>query len=84
MRITLSVIKAHVGSIGGHLCPSRRLLETVRRHVTEQGKDLLIDSYVRYTGDDIAILATHTRGDGDPALHALAWDAFNGRCGGRA
>jgi fructose 1,6-bisphosphate aldolase/phosphatase len=29
MKITLSVIKADIGSIGGHLCPSQRLLETV-------------------------------------------------------
>jgi fructose 1,6-bisphosphatase len=27
MRITLSVIKADIGSIGGHIAPSRRLLE---------------------------------------------------------
>jgi fructose 1,6-bisphosphate aldolase/phosphatase len=76
MKITLSVIKADVGSVGGHLCPSHRLLETVRRYVAEQGKDLLIDTYVSYTGDDIAILATHTRGEGDAAIHRLAWDAF--------
>jgi len=29
MRITLSVIKADIGSIGGHIKPSEKLLATV-------------------------------------------------------
>lgn len=27
MKMTLSVIKADIGSIGGHICPSLKLLE---------------------------------------------------------
>ena len=76
MRITLSVIKADIGSIGGHIAPSQRVLETVREHVRDHGAGLLIDSYVSYTGDDIAILSTHTRGVGSPDIHGLCWDAF--------
>lgn len=76
MRITLSVIKADIGSIGGHIAPSQRVLETVRQHVRDRGAGLLIDSYVSYTGDDIAILSTHTRGVGSPDIHGLCWDAF--------
>lgn len=76
MRISLSVIKADIGSIGGHIAPSRRLLETVRAHVDKNGKCLLIDSNVSHTGDDIAILMTHTRGVKDEKVHRLAWDAF--------
>ena len=76
MKTTLSVIKADIGSIGGHLAPSARLLETVRDHVGEHGADLLLDSYISHTGDDIAILMTHTRGAGDERVHQLAWDAF--------
>ena len=78
MKITLSVIKADIGSIGGHICPSRQLLEAVHDHVGKHGKELLLDSYVSHTGDDIAILMTHTRGPADPAIHKLAWDAFLG------
>jgi hypothetical protein len=37
MKITLSVIKADIGSIGGHIVPSRRLLETVRAQIAERG-----------------------------------------------
>ncbi len=76
MQITLSVIKADIGSIGGHICPSRRLLETVRHMVQERSADLLLDSYISYTGDDIAIVMSHTRGVTDEDIHALAWDAF--------
>jgi fructose 1,6-bisphosphate aldolase/phosphatase len=76
MKLTVSVIKADIGSIGGHIAPSQRLLETVRSHVARNGKELLIDSYVSHTGDDIAILMTHTRGVKDEKIHRLAWDAF--------
>ena len=76
MKLTLSVIKADIGSIGGHIAPSRRLLEAVRTHIHEHGAGLLIDSYIGHTGDDIAILMTHTRGVSDEQVHRLAWDAF--------
>jgi fructose 1,6-bisphosphate aldolase/phosphatase len=76
MKLTLSIIKADIGSIGGHIAPSRRLLDAVRRHVHAQGSGLLLDSYIGHTGDDIAILMTHTRGVTDEGIHRLAWDAF--------
>lgn len=76
MKITLSVIKADIGSIGGHIAPSQRLLETVRAHIRQHGGGLIIDSYVSHTGDDIAILMAHTRGAGHEQIHKLAWDAF--------
>jgi len=76
MHVTLSVIKADIGSIGGHIAPSRKLLETVRDHIHRHGEWLLRDSYVSHTGDDIAILMTHTRGAGSEEIHKMAWDAF--------
>ena len=78
MKTTLSIIKADIGSIGGHIAPSRRLLDTVRGEVAQRACDLdfVIDHYVSFTGDDIAILMTHTRGCGDPRVHRVAWDAF--------
>jgi fructose 1,6-bisphosphate aldolase/phosphatase len=65
MKITISVIKADIGSIGGHICPSQRLLETVRSHVESQGQNLTLDRYASFTGDDIAIVMTHTKGVGN-------------------
>src|SRR4030065_2378427 len=76
MNITLSVIRADIGPIGGHIQPSALLVEEVRKNVSEKGKKLLIDSYVGCTGDDIAILMTHTGGLLNEQVHKLAWDTF--------
>ena len=56
MKVTLSVLKADIGSIGGHITPSKALLNEVKNFVGENGKDILIDFYISYTGDDVAIL----------------------------
>ncbi len=76
MKTTLSVIKADVGSIGGHIKPSARLRETVESFVREKGKKLLRDVYISTTGDDIALLMSHEHGVNSPKIHELAWDAF--------
>ncbi len=76
MKITLSVLKADIGSIGGHITPSQGVVNEVRNKVYELGKDFVIDSYIGYTGDDIAILCTHERGVSDGKVHKMAWDAF--------
>jgi len=76
MRVTLTAIKADVGSIGGHLKPSTELLAAVRETVANGGKGLVIDHAITSTGDDVAILFTHDRGTDCEAVHRLAWDAF--------
>ena len=77
MRITLSLIKADVGSIGGHTMPSSRMMDAVRADVSEAIKGgLLIDGFVSHTGDDIAILMSHTNGEGDTDIHQFAWNSF--------
>lgn len=76
MKVTLSIIKADIGSIGGHICPSRQVLESVRSYIAQHGSSLVIDHYVSSTGDDIAILMSHKLGVGHEAVHKLAWDAF--------
>src|SRR3989344_4224496 len=76
MKITLSIIKADIGSIGGHIKPSEKLLQTVEDYVKKNGKGLIINSYVGHTGDDIAILITHTKGVLDEEVHKLCWQAF--------
>jgi len=75
-KITLSVIKADIGSIGGHIKPSQKLLKAVEDTVKTKGKGILIDSFVTHTGDDIAILSTHKRGCLDEKVHKICWDAF--------
>jgi fructose 1,6-bisphosphate aldolase/phosphatase len=76
MKITLSVLKADIGSIGGHITPSQALLNEVTNFVQENGKNLLIDFRISHTGDDIAILCTHEKGVSDEKIHKMAWDAF--------
>jgi len=78
VKVTISVIKADIGSIGGHIKPSQRLKDSVRDYIQENGlkKGLVIDSYISSTGDDIAILMTHKTGKLNSEIHKLAWDAF--------
>lgn len=76
MKVTVSVLKADIGSIGGHIIPSQALISEVKNKVQELGKDLFIDSYISHTGDDIAILCTHERGVSDEKIHKLGWDVF--------
>lgn len=76
MKITLSIIKADIGSIGGHIKPSQKLLQAVENYIKEKGKGLIIDYHIGYTGDDIAILTTHQKGVGNSKIHKLCWDAF--------
>ena len=78
MKITLSAIKADIGAIGGHTKPSDKLLEAVKKGVKENSK-LLLDYYVGYTGDDIHIIMTHTKGTDNKEIHKMAWDTFTER-----
>ena len=75
MKITVSVIKADVGGIGGHTKPSDGLIKAIRDTVKNSG-DLLIDHYIGYCGDDTHIVMSHTHGVDNEKVHKLAWDAF--------
>jgi len=78
MKVTLSAIKADVGSIAGHTRPSEEMLEAVNKLLQKNIKSgLLIDGIVTYTGDDIAIIFSHTQGVGNEKIHVgFAWQAF--------
>ncbi|MSQ22084.1 MAG: fructose 1,6-bisphosphatase [Dehalococcoidia bacterium] len=77
MKITLSILKADVGSIGGHTKPSARMMEASRQAVQAAiKKGLIIDGFVSHTGDDIALLMSHTRGKDNTELHQFAWQTF--------
>ena len=75
MKITVSVIKADVGGVGGHTKPSDALIEAVRTTV-KNSADLLIDYYIGYCGDDVHIVMSHTHGVDNEKIHKMAWDAF--------
>ncbi|MBI1971873.1 MAG: fructose 1,6-bisphosphatase [Candidatus Aenigmarchaeota archaeon] len=78
MKVTVTVIKADIGSIGGHTRPSDELIASVKKFVREaQDSGLIIDSYVGYAGDDIHIVMSHTKGVNNNEIHKMAWDAFS-------
>jgi fructose 1,6-bisphosphate aldolase/phosphatase len=76
VRVTLSAIKADVGSIGGHTRPTERMLAEVKRRVQSEVGNLLLDGMVTYTGDDIALIMSHVHGAGDERVHRFTWDCF--------
>ncbi len=77
MKITLSILKADVGSVGGHTKPTETMLEAVKDDVVRAiGDGLLLDAFVSHTGDDIAILMSHRRGPDDVDVHQFAWNTF--------
>jgi fructose 1,6-bisphosphate aldolase/phosphatase len=77
MQLTLSVLKADVGSIGGHTMPSRHMMDATRQAVADAiSSGLLIDGFVGHTGDDICMTTSHTRGPNDTDVHQFAWTTF--------
>jgi fructose 1,6-bisphosphate aldolase/phosphatase len=75
VKVTVSAIKADVGGIGGHTRPSDGLLDAVRKTIKNAG-NLLLDHYIGYSGDDVHIIMSHTKGTDNAEIHGLAWKAF--------
>ncbi len=76
-KVTVSVIKADIGSLAGHhkvhpdtiLAASRVLAEAKKKGVIK-------DFYVTHVGDDLQLIMTHYKGVDSPDIHGLAWEAF--------
>src|SRR5207249_5714969 len=63
--------------IGGHTKPSDRMLRRVQGALQDAiARQLVIDGLITYTGDDIAIIMSHTRGPGAADVHRFAWESF--------
>ncbi|MFZ3077187.1 MAG: fructose-1,6-bisphosphatase [Candidatus Aenigmatarchaeota archaeon] len=74
---TISLIKADIGSKGGHIIPSEKVLETVDGYICKAlGEGILSDYRVFHAGDDTEILMIHNLGEGNETIHKLAYDAF--------
>ncbi len=77
MKVTLSLIKADVGSVGGHTEPTPDMMQAAKDAVQKAiKKGLLIDGLVTHTGDDIALLMSHTHGKDNKEVHQFAWNTF--------
>ena len=76
MKTTLSIIKADIGSVGGHIAPSGQLFSVVEEFVENASREIVRDAFVSHTGDDIALLISHQHGLLNEQVHKMAWDAF--------
>ncbi|NWF95077.1 MAG: fructose 1,6-bisphosphatase [Candidatus Thorarchaeota archaeon] len=77
METTLSVIKADIGSLAGHVIVPPFITELARKRLKEGvEKKIINDFYVANAGDDLELIMTHHKGDGNADVHQLAWDTF--------
>lgn len=75
--ITLSVIKADIGSLAGHHVVHPDTIAAASRVLVEaKRKGLLIDFYVTNVGDDLQLIMTHRKGVDNSEIHGVAWEAF--------
>lgn len=72
--ITLSVIKADIGSYTGHGEVHPDLIEIAKKELKKS--KILIDFYVTNCGDDLELIMTHNKGTDSKQVHELAWDVF--------
>ncbi|MEM2740261.1 MAG: fructose 1,6-bisphosphatase, partial [Candidatus Bathyarchaeia archaeon] len=77
MKVTISVIKADVGSLAGHHIVYQEQIDLAKMMLQKAKDDgLLIDYYVFNAGDDLELVMTHTKGEASPEIHGLAWNIF--------
>ena len=75
--ITITTIKADIGSIGGHTRPSPKMMRVAREGLDRAaGSGLISDYDVTHTGDDVCLLMIHMLGDSAKDIHNLAWSIF--------
>jgi len=77
LKVTVSLIKADVGSLAGHHVVHEEQLKVARERLEAAKRSgLLIDYFVFNCGDDLELLMTHTKGVNHPDIHGLAWETF--------
>ena len=77
MKTTISVIKADVGSLAGHVKVPKELIEVCENSLSQALKEGVIkDFYIASCGDDVDLIMTHDKGEDNPAIHELAWKTF--------
>ncbi len=75
--LTISAIKADVGSIGGHTQPSESMMAVARERLARAMEEGLLTGFdVTHTGDDLCLLMVHRHGNGAGPVHDLAWEVF--------
>ncbi|MCS7384564.1 MAG: fructose-1,6-bisphosphatase [archaeon GB-1867-097] len=76
-RITVSIIKADVGSLAGHHVVHPKQIEVAKESLQlAVDSGIILDYYVFNCGDDLQLLMTHRRGENNPEVHKVAWNVF--------
>jgi len=77
MRTTVSVIKADIGSLAGHVTVPKELLDLCEASVSKALKNKIINDFrVTSCGDDVDLILAHNRGVDNRKVHELAWRTF--------
>ncbi len=77
VETTISVIKADIGSLAGHVVVPDFLFELARTELKKGVEQNIIkDFHVTNAGDDLELIMTHDKGENNEEVHKLAWDTF--------
>lgn len=77
MRTTISVIKADIGSLAGHVIVPKELISFAEEKLKSYMSNGLITSYyVTNAGDDLQLIFSHSRGVDSEEIHEMAWSVF--------
>ena len=74
-KLTITVIKADCGSLGGHTKPSSGMIKLVDDYTAI--RPWIVDYKITFTGDDIAIITTHKEGTNSAVVHKDCRAAFD-------
>ena len=76
-KVTLSVIKADVGSLAGHTVVPPQLKEVADKILAEAKESgTIVDYHISNCGDDLELIMGHMKGEDSEEIHGLAWKAF--------
>ncbi len=77
VETTISVIKADIGSLAGHMIVPDFIMEFARKEMKKGVESGVInDFHVTNAGDDLELIMTHHKGEGNAEVHELAWNTF--------
>lgn len=77
VKVTVSLIKADVGSYPGHSLVHPSLVEIANKELSKaKSSGLLIDFKVLSVGDDLELLMGHNKGVDSSEIHEFAWNTF--------
>ncbi len=77
VETTISVIKADIGSLAGHVIVPDFLFELARKELKAAvEKKIIQDFHVTNAGDDLEFIMTHNKGENNEEVHRLAWETF--------